>query len=198
MVMAINQPQPISEDDYLAFERDAEGKHEYADGTIIAMAGASFAHNLIVGNLITALNSRLRARGCFVLSSDLRVKIDSLRTYRYPDVTVLCEEPHFTEAQPQTLTNPAVVIEVLSTSTALIDRNAKLREYRQLPSLKAYWLVSQKNSRIETYTRQADDTWLYADAEGLDVMIALPFFEQSLALKDVYLQVDFMQSEGDA
>src|SRR2546423_1837745 len=96
----------MSEDEYLSFERSSETKHEYANGQIIDMAGASTRHNLIVANVLAALGNRLRGGPCFALASDQRVSVANTALYSYPDVTVVCGSPKFHPKAPATILNP--------------------------------------------------------------------------------------------
>lgn len=184
----------ITEADYLAFERNSDTKHEYANGKIYAMTGASWQHNVICANVVTALNMQLAKSPCVVVN-DMRVQVAAAKSYRYPDVAVVCDPPQFADERTDTITNPALLIEVLSPSTALVDRNEKLREYRQLASLQAYLLIARDEPRIERFLRQDAQNWLYADVTGLDARLALPApLNGALALADVYRKITF---DGD-
>src|SRR5438105_11912 len=138
---------------YLALEREADYKSEYVNGQIYAMSGASREHNLIAFNLITALGTQLRGRPCEGYGGDMRVKVSPTGMYTYPDVSVVCGEPHFDDAQLDTLTNPTVIIEVLSPSTELFDRGGKFAHYRTLQSLSDYVLVAQDKMQVEHFVR---------------------------------------------
>jgi len=148
-----------SPQEYLALERVATHKSEYYRGEIFAMAGASILHNLIVGNLIACLHNALSGSGCRVYPRDLRVATpDGL--YTYPDVTVMCGEHTFDDHGRDTLTNPQILIEVLSESTEAYDRGKKFELYRSLPSLRNYILVEQTSALVYCYHRQNDpDHW---------------------------------------
>ncbi len=143
----------VSEDDYLAFEDASEDKHEYAGGQIIAMTGASWAHNLIGVNTSTRLNLQLADKNCRVTANDLRLNIAAAESYRYPDIMVICGDPDFVDGRVDTVSNPTVIFEVLSEGTALIDRNEKLDEYIQILSLQAYVLIAQTEPKLERYLR---------------------------------------------
>ena len=117
----------VSPEAYLTAEKEADVRHEYADGRVIAMAGASRQHNQITTNLAAELHVRLRKRGCHVATSDQRVRTEGA-AYRYPDVVVYCGDGHFVE-EPDTLTNPELLVEVVSASTSKTDHVDKLVEY---------------------------------------------------------------------
>ncbi len=181
----------LTEDEYLAFDRHHDIKHEFINGEVVAMTGASWKHNIICANTSAALHSQLTDSPCIVTASDMRLKIAASSTYRYPDVMVVCDDPQFIDDRSDTVLNPVILIEVLSPSTALVDRNEKLREYRQIDSLQAYILLSQDSSRAERYLRQDPQNWLYTDITGLGTHIELTSIGCTLALKDVYSKVTF-------
>ena len=188
--MALSQPHPsMSETEYLAFERANEIKHEFVAGTVKAMTGASWRHNVICANITGALLQQFVGTPCTVVAGDMRVKVNS--AYRYPDVVVVCGEPDFTDDAQDTLTNPVVLVEVLSPSTALIDRNEKLHEYQQIASLQAYLLVSQNTPRIERYLRQDAQNWLYTEVNDLEADLDLPANARTLSLQAAYTNVRF-------
>lgn len=177
-------------EDYLAFERDSQEKHEFVDGEVYLMTGASRQHNLIVANVLAALHQQLRARPCEVYASDMRVRVQRYN-FVYPDVVVVCGEPRFGDEVADTLLNPTVVIEVLSPSTELYDRGRKFHNYRTLDSLQEYLLIAQDAYRIERFLRRADGQWLFTDVTALDAVLELPSIECKLAVADVYDKVEF-------
>ncbi len=134
--------------EYIALERKATLKSEYLSGEIVAMSGASVAHNLITMNTATGLYNRLTERGCGVFASDMRVGIGAGTSYFYPDITVVCDKPRFEDNEFDTLINPIVVIEVLSQSTEAYDKGEKFRHYQQLASLQEYVLIHRIRSRL--------------------------------------------------
>src|SRR5262245_52806425 len=125
----------VSPEEYLRRERLAEHKSEYLNGEIFAMGGASLQHNLIAGNIFGELREQLKSRPCQTYISDMRVKVLAVGLYTYPDVVIVCGEPRFEDAEVDTLLNPTVLIEVLSTSTERYDRIAKSSYYRTIDSL---------------------------------------------------------------
>ena len=175
----------------LAFEANAPTKHEYWHGRVIAMAGASEAHNLITANLVAGLHSRLTPKGCRVVSSDLRVSIGT--RYVYPDVVAYCDEPAFTGDQPDTLANPSLLIEVVSSSTAERDRGDKLTAYLEIEGLREYWIVEQDRALVHQYVREGE-TWTVRFTRGLDVGLYSPSFEITLPMSAVYALVEFPRS----
>jgi Uma2 family endonuclease len=181
----------MTPEEYLDFERASQTKHEYFAGEIFAMAGASENHNLIVMSAGANLYAQLRKRPCKAYASDMRVKTRSTVLYTYPDISVVCGEPQFEDAEVDTLLNPTVIIEVLSPSTESYDRGKKFQHYRTLESLQEYLLIAQDEPHIEHYVRQPDHQWLLSEAQGMEASLELPFIECTLALADVYEKVTF-------
>ena len=188
-------PQPrISPEKYLARERAAEGKHEYYQGEVFAMGGASPRHNLIALNAGGELRQRLRDRPCLVYTSDQRVKVDQAGLYTYPDVTVVCGKPRYDDEQQDTLVNPNVLIEVLSPSTADYDRGGKFTLYRQMPSLQEYVLISQDRVLVEHYMRDGE-RWIFSEIKSPTDTLTLSSLKCDLPLAEIYLKVDFDEQD---
>jgi len=162
-------PRPVhhqySYDEYLAYERDSGMKHEYDSGEIIAMAGGSLRHNALASRISAALESGRQA-GCIAFQSDQRVRIAATGKVTYPDASMVCGAIELDPADlaGATITNPTLIIEVLSPSTEHNDRGDKWRHYQRIPSLQEYVLVSQSHPRIERYRRLASGDWEYHDA----------------------------------
>lgn len=151
----------LKPDQYLEAERKAEYKSEYFAGEVLAVVGASREHNVIATNLIGILHAQLRDRSCETYAGDMRVKVAPTGAYVYPDVVVVCGVPELEDEENDTLLNPTVIVEVVSPSTESQDRGRKWEHYRRLPSLAEYVLVAQDRRRVEHYTRQENDTWLF-------------------------------------
>ncbi len=183
--------------DYLEIERRSETKHEYVNGVVVAMVGAGANHGLIMLGAAGALRRQLRGRGCYVYPSDLRVNIEALNIYTYPDITVVCGVPQFGGQQPDTLLNPTLLVEILSPSTERYDRAEKFARYRRIPSLREYVLIAQDMPMIEHYVRGDGGTWAWSAAERLEDTLALPTIGCTLALAEVYEQVTFPPEETD-
>ena len=181
---------------YLAHERTAATKSEYLAGEIFAMAGASEAHNLIVTNLIACLRPQLRARGCKIYPSDMRIKISATGLYTYPDLTIVCGPARFDDKQHDVLLNPTVLCEVLSPATEAYDRDKKFEHYRRLRSLTEYLLIAQDVSHVEHYVRQPDDRWLLTEVRETQDVITLSSVGCRVALADVYEQVEIPAAAG--
>ena len=186
------QPKPyLTPEEYLAFEREADIKHEYYAGEIFAFAGASRQHNLIAGNVYAALHAQLRKRPCEVYPSDMRVRVSPTGLYTYPDVTVVCEEVQFDDEQADTLLNPTVIVEVLSPSTKDYDRAGKFEQYRKLESLQEYLVIAQDRVHVEQHVRQAKGQWLLSETDRVEDTIDLPSIACHLWVADLYEKVEF-------
>jgi Uma2 family endonuclease len=180
--------------EYLARERAAEYKSEYVNGYIVAMVGASRAHNVITANIGAGLHGQLKERPCEVYIGDMRVKVSATGTYRYPDVVVACGDIALEDAALDTLLNPVVIVEVLSPTTEAVDRGEKFAHYRRLASLQEYVLVSQGTPRIERFARRGED-WLLTEVSGIDEVLPLASIDCVLALGEVYDKVQFPPEE---
>jgi Uma2 family endonuclease len=185
--------QHLTPEQYLEFERNSDERHEYFQGEIYAMSGASREHNKISGNAFASLHTQLRQRPCEIYQNDMRVKVRAVGLYTYPDVVVVCGEPKFEDGEFDTLLNPTVLIEVLSPSTENYDRGKKFQHYRTLESLQEYLLISQESARIEHYVREGDQ-WIFTDATQLEDVVTLPSIDCTLALADVYEKVSFEET----
>jgi Uma2 family endonuclease len=175
--------------EYLDLEKSTEVRHEYLDGEVFAMGGASWPHVVIVSNIVRYLGNQLEGRGCQVTSNDLRVKVPGTGLYTYPDVTVVCGKPQF-EQPGDSLLNPVVVAEVLSDSTEAYDRGKKFEHYRSIDSLTDYVLVSQTEVLVEHYSRQPDGRWLYTAANKTTDSLSITGVGCVLNLAEVYDNVE--------
>lgn len=186
--------QPIHQmtfDDWLDAERArADGRTEYVAGEIFAMAGGSEEHNLIVANVVGELRGQLKGKPCRVYPSDMKVRIAAADVGAYPDVMVICGERQFYDDRRDVVTNPHLLVEVVSDSTEGYDRGQKFAHYRQLDSLQAYLLIAQDRVALDLYLRQNDGTWNLQSFDELAAAMVLPTIEARLALAEVYDKVD--------
>lgn len=178
----------LTPEEYLAFERKATTKHEYLNGQIVAMSGASFAHNFITSNTANQLYNQLIDSECQVATSDMRVKVTEIDSYFYPDVVVVCGAPRAEDDTFDTLLNPTLIVEVLSPSTEGYDRGEKFEHYQQIASLKDYILISQDEVHVEHYYRQGSE-WLRSEFRELVDVLSLLSIDCELRLQDVYRRV---------
>ncbi|MBP8829447.1 MAG: Uma2 family endonuclease [Desulfobacter sp.] len=185
--------------EYLALERSSlDIKHEFFDGDVFAMVGAGINHNRININLAGELRNRFKADNspCEVLSNDMRVKIEN--NYTYPDIVIFCGDAQFEDNKFDTLTNPVIIIEILSDSTEAFDRGDKFTYYRAIPALKEYILVSQKKYHVEQYIRSDNGKWEYRSYESPDQMLNMESVNCDVLLSEIYLNVNFeTQSRED-
>lgn len=191
--------QPVTAyrfEDYLAVEREStEVRHEYVQGQVFAMTGGSYEHSLIAANLAGELRQQLKSGPCVVLSSDMRIRIETADACAYPDVSVLCGDPVFHDQRRDVLTNPTLIAEVLSPPTEAYDRGGKFALYRQLPSLRHYLLITQDRIAVNVFTRQADGRWLLDAFAAADAVIALEGLGGRLAVRELYDRVEFGAGE---
>jgi len=177
--------------EYLAFEENALAKHEFYQGEIFAMAGATIRHNEISGNIYHGLRGYLRGKSCRPYGSDLRVRVQRAGLYTYTDTVVIGGPIERDQDDPEAATNPRVIFEVLSRSTENYDRGKKWEFYQQLDSLREYVLVSQEEAKITRYFRDEGGPWQYMLISGLDQDLELASLGCRLPLSDVYENVTF-------
>jgi len=169
--------------DYLRLEETANVRHEFLGGEIYAMAGGSREHAAICVNASSALNLQLRGRGCGVHSSDLRIRVLATGLATYPDVTVVCGHAEIDPEDRHTVTNPTLIVEVLSPSTEAYDRGEKIEHYRQIPSLREIVLVAHDAQLLEVWRRTATG-WSKHEVRAGD--LALESVDAVLSVDDVY------------
>ncbi len=180
--------------DYLEGEKNSTVRHEFVDGEVYAMAGAGEAHNLIAGNVFARLRSAVRGGPCRVFISDMKLHVAAWNAFYYPDVMVVCNaedtHTHYKES-------PSVIVEVLSDSTAGIDRREKLLAYRTLASLREYVLIAQDQRQIDIYRRAPDDAdgaWLL-ESLGEGDLLQLDSVGVGMSMAEVYEDVVFMKNK---
>ena len=182
-------------EEYLAFERASEEKHEYINGRIIplhgdyefeAMAGASRRNNLISGNVFGEIRSQLKGKNCETYINDMRVRLKPDR-YGYPDVVVVCGEPEFLDDEFDTLLNPVVAVEVLSASTRFRDKTEKLEDFRKIDSIKECLLIEQDRIFVEHYIKQTPNQWILRIYETQEKVVNLESIGCKISLADIYL-----------
>jgi Uma2 family endonuclease len=179
-------------EEYFELELASEERYEYYDGEVFCMSGVSHNHAQIESNLITVLNNKLRERDCRVFPANMRIKVPAAPPYRYPDLAVVCEKPNYEKIGGiDALTNPVLLVEVLSPSTEAYDRGDKFTYYKSIPSFREYLLVAQHRPHVTHYVRQEGGKWDYEEVNELSSSLHLPTSGCTLALGEVYLDVDF-------
>ena len=189
-VTKATRAQKITPEEYLFLERQSDARHEYKNGAMSPMTGATLKHNLLVVSLIGLLYRLVGKQQWTVLPSDMRVRIGSTSDYTYPDVVVVCETPLLEDSYNDTLLNPCVIFEVLSPTTERYDRGDKFAKYRTIDSLTDYLLVSQEKAQIEHYVRQPDNKWLLSEHIGLSESVTIETLDCQLSLAEVYEKID--------
>jgi Uma2 family endonuclease len=188
MPRVLAHPKRMTFEEYLEFEEHAETKHEFVDGFIFAMAGANNRHNIISGNVFAFARVAARTAQCRAYMNDMKLRTpEPERHGYYPDVLVTCTPDDF---NTNVKTTACFIVEVLSKSTEDVDRGEKWQNYRKLPSLQAYILVSQKQRYVEIYRRMTDGSWRYEVLEN-EGTLELPCVNASMTLDDIYEDVDF-------
>ena len=184
----------FSADDYLQWEEQQEEKHEYVDGKVYAMAGASEDHIDITTNLTVILSNHLRGKDCKLFPSDMRLNIASKKIYYYPDLLVTCDErDRFNKKQKN---YPCLIIEVLSESTESKDRGVKFANYQTIESLQEYVLISQWEQRVEVFRRTDRKFWLLQtytagesiELQSINLQISMDAIYEDVALSEPALE----------
>ncbi|MDX2099871.1 MAG: Uma2 family endonuclease [Leptolyngbyaceae cyanobacterium bins.59] len=194
--MQVTESRIYSPEEYLTLEETADHKSEYIDGLIIPMAGGTTNHNRIAGNLYAALNFGLRQQDYEVFIRDVRLSIPKRRIYTYPDVMVIAGDPQYSLGRTDTVTNPLVIIEVLSDSTSNYDREGKFAAYRTLESFQEYLLIDQTQIYAEQYWRTANKRWSLREYDAEDGAIELNSVAFQISLVDLYHRVKFEAPES--
>lgn len=178
--------------EYLALERESEVKYEYWDGDIFAMSGGTLLHDQIMGNTDDLLRNALRGRECRVFTNNMQIKVPAAPPYRYGDGSVVCgqvEVERFNGAD--LLVNPVLIIEVLSPTTEAYDRGDKFTHYKSIPNFREYLLIAQHRPHVTHYVKSDTGKWDYEEINDLGSSIYLTSIDCSLALADIYRDVEF-------
>ena len=189
----------LTAEEYISFERksirEIDGKNEFYNNQLKPMAGASPEHNYIFSNLMKILLLGLDQEQFIVFGSDMRtVSHNNQKDYFYPDLIVMTEEPQFSDAKSDILTNPSFIIEILSKSTEEFDRVEKFAAYRQIPSLKELILVSQDRPCIEQFYKTSDGIWAVGETiTKIDSDFKLKTLPTVFYLKSVYHRIAFTE-----
>ncbi|RIV20588.1 Uma2 family endonuclease [Fibrisoma montanum] len=172
-------------DEYEALERAEGVRYEFYDGEVVAMAGTTKRHNLIVNALSRLLYSFARQKGCQVYTENVRQQLRTGERYVYPDVIYTCDPTDLANDTDTIVKSPSLLIEVLSDSTETKDAHDKRLEYFKIPSLQYYIIISQRSPLVEVYER-AVDFWKYRVFEGPDAQFQLELLEITLTLREIY------------
>jgi Uma2 family endonuclease len=170
-VSLIQRHTDFTPEDYLAIERISPIKHEYLQGQLVAMAGASKAHVIIVGNLSALLVNHLRGTGCLPYATDMKVRLPELNIFYYSDIAVTCDQRD-RNSEEDFILHPKLIVEVLSDSTEAFDRGDKFADYKTIPELEEYVLIHQKQILVERFERKSDNLWvpqIFRDGDMLEL-----------------------------
>ncbi len=182
-------------EEYLKFERASEERHEFLNGKIRLMPRNPFRHSFITVGASAGLHAQLKERDCFIGQSTMRVKVTETGLYTYPDIVVVLGEPLIEYEEEDTLLNPTLLVEVLTPETEAYDRGDKWHHYQSLESLQEYPLIDLDRPHVTHFLRQSENQWLYASVTGLEKTVELRSIGCTIALADVYRQVNFDEPE---
>jgi Uma2 family endonuclease len=185
-VMLSQEYRPISEEEYLRLEAQSPIRHEYVNGDMFAMTGGTLRHNVISGNVFSALRAHLRDTPCRAFMADVRVRVAKTNAHYYPDVVVSCERDAQTiNLESGEVKNAVLIIEVLSDGTEATDRREKLLAYRTLASLSEYALITQNDARIEIHRRRGDIGWEKIEYTGPET-VEFASVKLSIGMREIY------------
>ena len=191
MIMQAQKQRYYTPEEYLEVEINSEERHEYIDGEVISVTGGTPNHNQILLNLGGAINFTLKRQPYRVFVTDQRLWIPKKRIYTYPDVLVVQGELQFQQGRTDTITNPVMIAEVLSKSTAGYDRGDKFAAYRTIPSFQEYVLIEQYTLHVERFVKTETNQWLLSEYEGEETTFSLMSIPFEITLADIYDKVDF-------
>ena len=189
MVIATTKRYTVAE--YLELEEQAEFKSEFVDGEIVSMAGATANHNKIALNFCRLFPVSIDGQDYDIFMSDMRLWMPDYSRYTYPDVIVVAGQPIFTDEKQTAITNPCLIVEVLSNSTQEYDRASKFKLYRSILSFREYVLVYQNNYCVEQYIKQGDGRWILTEYLEEDAVLKLESVSFEISLRDLYKRVTF-------
>jgi Uma2 family endonuclease len=191
-VMAANPERRYTLEEYLELDRTSEERLEFWDGEVFCMSGGSDAHLEIEVNLVAYLSPQLRERGCRVFTGNVRIKVPSAPPYRYADFSALCGKAEFEKiGGVDALTNPQLLVEVLSPSTEAYDRVDKFTHYKSIPALGEYLLVAQHRPHVTRLFKQGDGLWIHTELNDLEATLELTSLGCELPLSEIYRGVNF-------
>lgn len=183
--------QYYSPEEYLELEKTSETKNEYLNGEIIPMAGGTTNHNQLAINFCRAFPLTINDQDYYIYINDVKLWIQDYRLYTYPDLMIIEGQPIYQSDNSTVVTNPKIIIEILSNSTQNYDRTEKFRAYRSLSSLQEYILISQSSYYLEQFIKQDDQQWLFRAIEGETNALSLATIDFSISLINLYQRIVF-------
>lgn len=185
------QKRYYTPEEYLALEEISEFKNEYRDGEIVPMAGGTTNHNEIAGNFLANFKSTMKGKGYKIYMSDVKLWLAHYRLYTYPDVMVISGTPVYEGSGTTIVTNPLMILEVLSDSTKKHDHTNKFRMYRTIPELSEYIMVNQYEYHIEQFVKNTDGQWVLSEYESESAVLSLKSINFQIPFSDIYEGVIF-------
>jgi Uma2 family endonuclease len=184
--VAVYNKTRLTVEEYLQYEKAADGKHEYYRGEVFAMAGAGPRHNKIFSNVFIAIGTQLKGKPCQPYGSDLRMHIPENMLFTYPDISIICGELIPSDTDEETATQPTVLIEILSPGTRDYDRGGKFKLYRDIPTLREYILIDSESISIEAFRINTNSHWELEEYKLKSETFRIPCLELSVALEEIY------------
>ena len=178
-------------EEYLALEETAEYRSQYYQGEIFGMAGGSLDHNRIAGNLFDSLRRNLKGKNCEVFMSDMKIWIEAVQLFTYPDLIVICDRPELYQNRDDTVTNPLLLVEILSESTKNYDRGEKFKFYRAIPSLQEYVLIDQYRIHVEQFALNEARKWVLTEYLRENEIMKFSSIDLQIRLSELYERVEF-------
>lgn len=178
-------------EEYLALEESAIDKSEYHDGEIIPMTGGTANHNKIALNFCRKFPLSVNGQDYETFINDLRLWIPLTRRYVYPDIMVIQGEPQYQGSNKTIVTNPLVIVEVLSNSTKDYDRGGKFLAYRSIPEFQEYILVDQYSYHIEQFAKNSNGKWELTEYDSEESVLTLESVEFQMPLREIYERINF-------
>jgi Uma2 family endonuclease len=182
----------FSLDEYVALEKASNARYEWHDGSIVLMSGGSVYHEIISTNVAVSLANRLRGKSCRTFTGGMPLDVPATTPYRYPDVSVVCGKPEVTKFKGiDRLTNPTLIVEVLSPTTEAYDRGEKFVEYQSIPTFAEYLLIAQDRPSVVQRIRRPDGSWEERTLTGLDAVVRIEVLDCDVSLGEIYEAVEF-------
>lgn len=181
-------------EEYIELEEKSELKNEYIHGEIIPMTGGTTNHNEIAGNFYLHFKLKMRNQNYKIYMGDVKLWIERYQIYTYPDIMVIQGEPTYQGTGTTQVTNPLMIVEVLSESTInydQYDKTDKFRFYRSLPELKEYIMINQYEYFIEQFAKNAEEQWVLTEYESVNDILSLKSIDFQIPFSDIYEGVNF-------
>ncbi|QSJ19899.1 Uma2 family endonuclease [Nostoc sp. UHCC 0702] len=182
-------------EEYLELEEQAEYKNEYRSGEIIPMTGGTTNHNKIALNFCRKFPLTIQGQDYEIYIGDVKLSIPQYRIYTYPDVMVVKGKPIYEGTRTTIITNPLLIVEVLSNSTKNYDKTDKFKYYRSISEFNEYIMIDQYSFTVEQFTKQTEGQWLFKEYEGEEAILILDSINFQISLREIYERVNFDLSE---